>query len=124
MAGECRREARPETSGGAESPSLFRIILANGRGDFGALPWREVATARTLLACQRYQRNYVNGVAPWNREPIGASAWYAVADAGLIVADGVPVARISYNGRVWWLDPNGAETGIEVEDLDITPNDL
>ena len=38
---------------------------------------------------------------------LGSSNWYAALGAGDVVADGLVVARVSYNGRVW--TPGGAE---------------
>lgn len=46
------------------------------------------------------------------KHALGASQWCGTG-AGMVLADGKPIARVSYNGRVWSAD--GKDTEIPIE---------
>lgn len=66
----------------------------------------------------RVVRSYSSGLGP---NDMGSSEFYETKDVGLVTVNGVPMARISYNGRIWHPFEAGCEISLSMPTPEVSP---
>lgn len=97
-------ESAPQVAAHAES-GLAVLLRAEGNEHAAATVPAQWVPAASFQAAQRTVLQFI-------REHDLASNF----TGGHVRQDGVPVARVSYNGRLWRLTPAGEETGAELDE--------